>query len=81
MNETYRAAVDGGSDVRVVVVRHLFVIGAQEAHGFVVRVLVLVVPSHGLVTVVGEVLSCRRAEQTQERHLDDADGISLCVHV
>lgn len=78
---TYRAAVEHGADVRVVIVRHLLVVGAQEAHGLVVVVLLLVVPGHRLVAVVGDVLSASGAQQPQEGHLDHADGIALCIHV
>lgn len=43
---SYRAAVDGGSDVRVVIVRHFLIVGAQESDGFIIIVQILVVPSH-----------------------------------
>lgn len=78
---TYRAAVEHGADVGVVIVRHLLVVGAQEAHGLVVVVLVLVVPGHRLVAVVGDVLPAGGAQQPQEGHLDHADGVALRVHV
>lgn len=78
---TYRAAVEHGADVRVVIVRHLLVVGAKEAHGLVVVVLILVVPGHRLVAVIGDVLPAGGAQQPQEGHLDHADGVALCVHV
>lgn len=78
---TYRAAVEHGADVWVVIVRHLLVVGAQEAHGLVVVVLILVVPGHRLVAVVCNVLPSGGAQQPQEGHLDHADGVALCVHV
>lgn len=78
---TYRAAVEHGADVGVVIVGHLLVVGAQEAHGLVVVVLLLVVPGHRLVAVVGDVLPAGGAQQPQEGHLDHADGVALCVHV
>lgn len=53
---TYRAAVEGGSDVGVVVVGHLLVVGAQEADGLVVAVGGGVMPGDGLVAVVRDVL-------------------------
>lgn len=43
---TYCTAIGQGADVGVVVVGHLLVVGAQEADGLVVIVLVLVVPGH-----------------------------------
>lgn len=78
---TYCTAVGQGLDVGVVVVGHLLVVGAQETDGLVVIVLILVVPGHRLVAVVGHVLPAGRAQQPQERHLDHADGITLCIHV
>lgn len=78
---TYRAAVKQGTDVGVVIVRHLLVVGAQEAHGLVVVVLLLVVPGHRLVAVVRNVLSARGAQQSQESHLDHTDRVALRVHV
>lgn len=78
---TYRAAVEQGTDVGVVIVRHFLVIGAQEAHGLVVVVLLLVVPGHRLVAVVCNVLPARGAQQSQESHLDHANGVALRVHV
>lgn len=78
---TYRAAVEQGADVGVVIVRHLLVVGAQEAHGLVVVVLLLVVPGHRLVAVVRNVLPARGAQQPQESHLDHTDGVALRVHV
>lgn len=53
---TYRTAVEGGSDVGVVVVGHLLVVGAQEADGLVVAVGGGVMPGDGLVAVVRDVL-------------------------
>ena len=53
---SYRASVGDGMDVRVVVVGHLLVVGAQEAQRLVVAVGAGVVPGHGLVAAVGEVL-------------------------
>lgn len=78
---TYRAAIDHGADVGVVVVRHLLIVGSQEADGLVVIVLLLVVPRHRVVAVVRYVLPGRRAQEPQEGHLDDADGVALGVHV
>lgn len=53
---TYRAAVKSGSDVGVVVVGHLLIVGAQEADGLVVAVCGGVVPGYRLVAVVSDVL-------------------------
>lgn len=78
---TYRTAIGQGLDVGVVVVGHLLVVGAQETDGLVVIVLILVVPGHRLVAVVGHVLPAGGAQQPQERHLDHANGITLCIHV
>lgn len=78
---TYCTAVGQGLDEGVVVVGHLLVVGAQETDGLVVIVLILVVPGHRLVAVVGHVLPAGRAQQPQERHLDHADGITLRIHV
>lgn len=78
---THSAAVEHGADVWVVIVRHLLVVGAQEAHGLVVVVLLLVVPGHRLVAVVGNVLPAGGTQQPQEGHLDYADGVALCIHV
>lgn len=78
---TYRTAIDHGADVGVVIVRHLFIVGAQEADGLVVVVLVLIVPGHRLVAVVCHVLPSCRTQQSQESHLDHTDGVALRVHV
>lgn len=78
---TYRTAIGHGADVGVVIIRHLFIVGAQEADGLVVVVLLLVVPGHRLVAVVCHVLPARRAQQPQESHLDHADGVALRIHV
>lgn len=78
---TYCTAIDQGADVGVVIVGHLLVVGAQETDGLVVIVLVLVVPGHRLVAVVGHVLPAGCAQQPQERHLDHADGITFCIHI
>lgn len=74
---TYRAAVHQWLDKRIIVVRHFLVVGAQEAQRLVVAVGLGVVPGHRLMTVVGEVLPSRGAQQLQEGHLHWADGI-LC---
>lgn len=78
---TYRTAINYGANVGVVIIRHLFIIGAQEADSLVVVVLVLVVPGHRLVAVVGHVLPARRAQQPQESHLDHTNGVALRIHV
>lgn len=77
----YRAAVNQGLDERIIVVRHFLIVGAQEAQRLVVAVGLGVVPSHRLMTVVGEVLSSRGAQQLQEGHLHRADGILCHVDV
>lgn len=77
----HRTAVHYGADVGVVVVRHLLVVGAQEADGLVVAVRLRVVPGHRLVAVVGDVLPGRSAQQPQEGHLDHTDRVALRVHV
>lgn len=78
---THRTAVHEGPDVGVVVVRHLLVVGAQEADGLVVVALPLVVPRHRVVAVVRHVLPGGGAQQTQEGHLDHAHGVAFGVHV
>ena len=55
---SYRTAVCKGPDVRVVVVGHLLVVGAHETQCLAVTVAGGVVPSDGLVAVIGEVLPC-----------------------
>ena len=74
---TYRAAVEDGSDVGVVVVGHLLVVGAQEADGLVVAVGGGVVPGDGLVAVVGDVLVGRSAQEPEESHLHHSDGVPV----
>lgn len=78
---TYRAAVEGGSDVGVVVVGHLLVVGAQEADGLVVAVGGGIVPGYGLVAVVGDVLVGRGAQEPEESHLHHSDGVPIRIHV
>lgn len=78
---TYRAAVEGGSDVRVVVVGHLLVVGAQEADGLVVAVGGSIVPGYGLVAVVGDVLVGRGAQEPEESHLHHSDGVPIRIHI
>lgn len=53
---TYRTAIEGSSDVGVVVVGHLLIVGAQEADGLVIAVGGGVVPGYRLVAVVSDVL-------------------------
>lgn len=74
---TYRAAVEGGSDVRVVVVGHLLVVGAQEADRLIVAVGGGVVPGYGLVAVVSDVLVGRGAQEPEESHLHHSDGVPV----
>lgn len=78
---SYRAGVVHGLDEGVVVVRHFFVVGAEEAQRFVVAVCFSVEPGDGLVADVGEVLSCCRTQQLEERHLDAGDGTLLYIHI
>lgn len=78
---TYRAAVEGGSDVGVVVVGHLLVVGAQEADGLVVAVGGGIVPGYGLVAVVGDVLVGRGAQEPEESHLHHSDGVPIRIHI
>lgn len=59
MDRAYRASIGEGLDVRVIVIGHLLVVGAQEAHRLVVAVAGDVVPRHRLVAAVGEVLPGR----------------------
>lgn len=74
---TYRAAVQDGSDVGVVVVGHLLVVGAQEADGLVVVVSCGVVPGDGLVAVVSDVLVGRGAQEPEESHLHHSNGVPV----
>lgn len=74
---TYRAAVEGGSDVRVVVVGHLLVVGPQEADRLIVAVGGGVVPGYGLVAVVSDVLVGRGTQEPEESHLHHSDGVPV----
>lgn len=78
---SYRAGVVHGLDEVVVVVRHFFVVGAEEAQRFVVVVGFSVEPGDGLVADVGEVLSRSRTQQLEEGHLDACDGALFHIHV
>lgn len=78
---TYRAAIECSSDVGVVVVGHLLVVGAQEADGLVVAVSGGIVPGYGLVAVVSDVLVGRGTQQPEERHLYHSDGVPIRIHI
>lgn len=54
----YRAAVHQWLNEGIIVVRHLLIIGAQEAQRLVIVVSLGVVPGHRLMANVGEVLPC-----------------------
>ncbi len=77
----YRAAVHQRLDEGIIVVRHLLVVGAQEAQRLVIAVSLGVVPGHRLMANVGEVLPCRGAQQLQEGHLHCVDGAFSHVNV
>ena len=77
----YRAAVRQRLDEGIIVVRHLLIVGAQEAQRLVVAVGLGVVPGHRLVANVGEVLPRRGAQQLQEGHLHCIDGAFSHVDV
>lgn len=68
-------------DERVVVIGHLFVIGAQEADSLVVVPRGGVMPCYRLVAVVGDVLVGRSTQEPQESHLDHPDGIAVRIHI
>lgn len=68
--DVYRAAVHQWLDEGIIVVGQLLIVGAQEAQRLVVVVGFGVIPGRRLMTDVGEVLPCRRAQQLQEGHLD-----------
>lgn len=78
---TYRAAIECSSDVWVVVVGHLLIVGAQEADGFVIAVCGGIVPGYGLVAVISDVLVGRGAQQPEECHLYHSDGVPIRIHV
>lgn len=78
---TYRAAIECSSDIRVVVVGHLLIVGAQEADGFVIAVRGGIVPGYGLVAVISDVLVGRGAQQPEECHLYHSDGVPIRIHV
>lgn len=78
---THRTAVQGRPDERAVVIRHLFVIGAQETQGLLVVARGGVMPGHGLEAVVGDVLVSWRTQEPQESHLNHSDGVAVSVHV
>lgn len=77
----YRAAVRQRLDERIIVVRHLLIIGAQEAQRLVIVVSLGVVPRHRLMANIGEVLPCRGAQQLQEGHLHCIDGVFFHINV
>lgn len=77
----YRAAVHQRLDEGIIVVRHLLVVGAQEAQRLVIVVSLGVVPGHGLMANIREVLPCRGAQQLQEGHLHCGDGVFSHVNV
>lgn len=77
----YRAAIHQRLDEGIIVVRHLLIIGAQEAQRLVVVVSLGIIPGHRLMANVGEVLPCRGAQQLQEGHLYCADGVFCHVNV
>lgn len=77
----YRAAVHQRLDERIIVVRHFLIIGAKEAQCLVVGVSRGVVPGHRLMTIVGEVLASRGAQQLQEGQLHWADAVLGHIHV
>lgn len=77
----YRAAVHQRLYEGIIVVRHLLIVGAQEAQRLVVVVSLGVVPGHRLMADVGEVLPCRGAQQLQEGHLHCVDGVFCHVNV
>lgn len=78
---THRTAVKGRPDERAVVIRHLFVIGAQEPQGLLVVARSGVMPRHGLEAVVGDVLVSGGTQEPQESHLNHSDGVAVSVHV
>lgn len=77
----YRAAVHQRLDERIIVVRHFLIIGAKEAQRLVVGVGLGIVPGHRLMTIVGEVLPSRGAQQLQEGQLYWADAVLCHVHI
>lgn len=78
---THCTAVEDRPDERAVVVRHLFVVGAQEAHGLLIVAHSGVMPGHGLEAVVGDVLVGGCTQEPQEGHLYHSNGVAVSIHV
>lgn len=77
----YRAAVRQWLDEGIIVVRHLLVVGAQEAQCLVIIVSLGVVPGHRLMANICEVLPCGGAQQLQEGHLHCCDSVLVHINV